>query len=116
MREVGETITEQLDVIPAKVRVIKHFRKKYVCSCCEGEFKTAPMPKQPIPGSIASPGLLAHVTVGKYCDGMPLYRQEEILRRIGVDIPRATLANWMIQLLALTSLDQRYPSNLKTNL
>ena len=46
---------------------------------------------------MASPGLLAHITVSKYQDALPLYRQETILRRIGVDIPRATLANWMIQ-------------------
>lgn len=59
------------------------------------------MPKQPVSGSIASPGLLAHVTVGKYCDGMPLYRQEGTLKRNGVDIPRATHANWMLQLAAL---------------
>jgi len=46
---------------------------------------------------MASPGLLAHITVSKYQDALPLYRQEQILQRIGVDIPRATLANWMIQ-------------------
>ncbi|MFT7530931.1 MAG: transposase [Gammaproteobacteria bacterium] len=55
------------------------------------------MPKQPIPKSLASPGLLAHVTVSKYQDALPLYRQEQILQRIGVDISRATLANWMIR-------------------
>ena len=55
------------------------------------------MPNQPIPKSLAAPGLLAHITVSKYQDALPLYRQEQILQRIGVDIPRATLANWMIQ-------------------
>ena len=55
------------------------------------------LPAQPIPRSMASPGLLAHITVSKYQDALPLYRQETILRRIGVDIPRATLANWMIK-------------------
>ena len=49
------------------------------------------------PKSLASPGLLAHITVSKYQDTLPLYRQETILQRIGVDMPRATLANWMIR-------------------
>jgi transposase len=55
------------------------------------------LPPQPIPKSLASPGLLAHITVSKYQDALPLYRQETILKRIGVELPRATLANWMIQ-------------------
>ena len=59
--------------------------------------QTAPLPAQPIPKSQASPGLLAHIAVSKYQDALPLYRQEVILQRIGVDIPRATLANWMIR-------------------
>ncbi len=46
---------------------------------------------------MASPGLLAHITVSKYQDGLPLYRQETILNRIGIQLPRATLANWTIQ-------------------
>ena len=53
---------------------------------------------------MASPGLLAHITVSKYQDALPLYRQETILRRIGVELPRATLANWMIQSRFLTKL------------
>ena len=56
------------------------------------------MPAQPIPKSIASPGLLAHVAVGKYQDSLPLYRQEAILRRSGVELPRATLASWMVKM------------------
>ncbi len=57
----------------------------------------SPLPAQPIPKSLASPGLLAHITVSKYQDALLLYRQETILQRIGIDIPRATLANWMIK-------------------
>jgi len=96
LNEIGEVISEQLDIIPAKIQVIRHIRKKYACECGKC-IKTAPMPNQPIPKSLASPGLLAHITVSKYQDALPLYRQEKILQRIGVDIPRATLANWMIQ-------------------
>ena len=96
LTEIGAVISEQLDIIPAKIRVIRHIRKKYACDCGQC-IKTAPLPAQPIPKSMASPGLLAHITVSKYQDALPLYRQETILQRIGVDIPRATLANWMIQ-------------------
>ena len=94
--EIGDVISEQLDIIPAKIQIIRHIRKKYACQCGRC-IKTAPLPAQPIPKSLASPGLLAHITVSKYQDALPLYRQETILQRIGVDIPRATLANWMIR-------------------
>jgi len=96
LSEIGEVISEQLDIIPAKIQVTRHIRKKYACDCGQC-IKTAPLPAQPIPKSMASPGLLAHITVSKYQDALPLYRQETILQRIGVDIPRTTLANWMIK-------------------
>lgn len=93
---IGEDSSEQLDIVPAKVQVIRHIRRKYACPCCEQHVKTAAMPAQPIPKSIASPGMLAHVVTSKYVDALPLYRQEKIFQRMGVDIPRATFANWMI--------------------
>jgi len=96
LAEINAVISEQLDIIPAKIQVIRHIRKQYACSCGQC-IKTAPLPAQPIPKSMASPGLLAHITVSKYQDALPLYRQETILQRIGVELPRATLANWMIQ-------------------
>jgi transposase/uncharacterized coiled-coil protein SlyX len=98
LERIGEETSEQLDVIPAKVRVLRHIRPKYACPCCRQGIKTAPMPPQPIPKSIASPGLLAHVCTAKYADALPLYRQEDILKRAGIDLPRATLANWMLKL------------------
>jgi transposase len=96
LAEFGEVTSEQLDIVPAKIQVIRHIRKQYACRCGQC-IKTAALPPQPIPKSLASPGLLAHITVSKYQDALPLYRQETILKRIGVDLPRATLANWMIQ-------------------
>jgi transposase len=96
LNEIGEVISQQLDIIPAKILVIRHIRKQYACPCGQC-IQTAPLPAQPIPKSLASPGLLAHIAVSKYQDALPLYRQETILKRIGVDLPRATLANWMIQ-------------------
>lgn len=97
LHKIGEETSEQLEIIPAKVRVIRHIRYKYACRHCEQTIKMAPLPKQPIPKSIASPGLLAHVAVSKYQDALPLYRQEAIIKRYGIELPRATLANWMIK-------------------
>jgi len=96
LTEIGEVVSEQLDIIPAKIQVIRHIRKQYACPCGQC-IRTAALPAQPIPKSLASPGLLAHITVSKYQDALPLYRQETILKRIGVELARATLANWMIQ-------------------
>ncbi|MGH7409911.1 MAG: IS66 family transposase [Candidatus Methylomirabilis sp.] len=96
--EIGEEISEQLDIVPAQVRVIRHVRKKYACPHCQVGVKIAPLPPQPLPKTMASPGLLAHVAVAKYQDALPLHRQEHILKRIGIDLPRATLAAWMIKL------------------
>ena len=96
LTEINSVVSEQLDIIPAQIRVLRHIRKQYACDCGRC-IQTAPLPAQPLPKSLASPGLLAHITVSKYQDALPLYRQETILQRIGVDIPRATLANWMIR-------------------
>ncbi len=96
LNEIGEVVSEPLDIIPATIQVIRHIRKKHTCSCGQC-IKTASLPAQPFPKSMASPGLLAHIAVSKYQDALPRYRQETILKRIGVDLPHATLANWMIQ-------------------
>lgn len=98
LKAMGDEVSEQLDIVPARVQVIRHIRRKYACPCCRQTVKTAGLPPQPIPKSVASPGFLAHVAVAKYQDALPLYRQEAILERIGVDLPRATLAYWMIRM------------------
>jgi transposase len=94
---IGEETSEQLDIIPAKVRVLVHVRKKYACKQCEAGVQLAPLPPQPIPKSNASAGLLAHVAVAKYQDALPLYRQEQVLKRAGVELGRNTLAGWMLK-------------------
>ena len=98
LKEIGVTSSEQLDIIPMKLIVLEHQRKKYACPTCESNVVTAVLPPQPIPKSIASPGLLAHTVVSKYADALPLYRQEVILGRLGIELPRATMSRWMIQL------------------
>jgi transposase len=97
LERIGEEITEQLDVVPARIQVLRHIRGKYACPCCRSALKRAPMPAQPIPKSQASPGLLAHVAVSKYLDALPLNRQSAMWQRIGVELERDTLASWMIR-------------------
>jgi len=101
LTHITDETCEQLEIIPAKTYVIQHVRKKYACKCCECTIKTAEYPAQPIPRSIAGPGLLSHVIVSKFEDHNPLYRQEKILQRIGIDIPRATLSLWVLRAAAL---------------
>ena len=96
MVPLSEKITEQLDIIPAKVRVLRHHRTTYHCPGCKDALKTAPLPPQPIPKSNATPGLLAWLIIAKYLDGMPLYRIERKLVRYGMSLSRSTQANWMI--------------------
>jgi len=98
---IGQQESEQLDVIPARIQVLHHIRERYACSRCEAAPMLAPLPAQPIPKSNASAGLLAHIAVAKYQDGLPLHRQEHILARSGIDLPRQTLARWMIRVAEL---------------
>jgi transposase len=101
MGVIGEQVSEQLDVIPAQLFILEHHRPTYSCPKCDESIKTAPMPPQPIPKSLASPGLLAHVAVAKYADGLPLYRQSKQFERVGIDLPRNTLASHMVKAGAL---------------
>ena len=101
LKLIGEEISEQLDIEPAKIKVLRHRRQKYACPCCEQHVITASKPAQPIEKSIAAPGLLAYIAISKYCDALPLYRQIAIFKRIGVELDRTTLANWMIKMGAL---------------
>lgn len=110
---IGEEISEKLDIVPARATVIEHVRLKYGCRGCEIGVKTAPVPASPIPKSIATPGLLAWITISKYGDALPLYRQVSILKRLDVEISRATLANWMVRTAQL--LEPLYEA-LKTRL
>jgi transposase len=91
---IGETVSEMLDHVPARLRVIRICRPRYGCRAC-GNHPSGPAPERPIAKGLASPGLLAHVLVAKYCDHLPLYRQSQIFARHGVDIDRSTLANWV---------------------
>ena len=97
LHKIGEDTSEKAEFIPAQIKVTEHVRCKYACRACEGGVRMAELPKQAIPKSIAGPGLLAHVIVSKYSDHLPLYRQEKIIQRMGIDIARATLCFWVLR-------------------
>jgi transposase len=92
--KIGEDITEQLDVEPARFFVHRHIRAQYACRPCE-TISAAVIPAAIIDGGMAAPGLLAWVAVSKFADHLPLYRLEQIGARQGVPLPRSTLAEWV---------------------
>ena len=96
MVEIGEEISEQLDLVPMQVRVLRHIRKRYGCPGSVHAPVTAALPPQPLPKSNASADLLAMLLVVKFIDGLPLARFEYVLARHGVTVPRQTLARWVI--------------------
>lgn len=93
LRVVGEDVSELLDMIAAQLKVIEIARPKKSCRRCE-RMVQSPAPSRPIPGSMAGPGLLAHILVSKFDDHLPLYRQAEIFARMGAEIPDSTLVDW----------------------
>ncbi len=94
LKPLGEDVSEILEYVPARFKVIRQVRPKLACACCE-RIVQAQAPSRPIERGVAGPGLLAHVLVSKYCDHLPLYRQSEIYAREGVDLERSTLADWV---------------------
>jgi len=92
---VGEDRAEQLDIVPAQLRVRVTRRPRYGCRACEGAVVQAPAPDRPIDGGMATEALVAHIVVSKFCDHLPLYRQAGMLARQGVTLDRSTLANWV---------------------
>ena len=96
LRQIGQDISEQLEYVPSRFKVIRHVRPKLACVACESIFQAA-APSRPIARGIAGPALLAHVLVSKYCDHQPLYRQSGIYAREGVQIDRSTMASWVGQ-------------------
>jgi len=92
---IGEEISERLDYTPAVLKVIEHVRPKYICRKCAGAIVVTPLPPEPIAKGLAAPGLLAHVMVSKFADHLPLYRQEKIFARSGLELPRSTLCGWL---------------------
>ena len=103
MVRIGEDCAERIDVIPPRVRVLRTVRPKYACHHCEGSgdedrpaVRVAPAPPTLIPKGLASEGLLAFIATAKFCDALPLYRQQQQFARLGIELSRRTMSDWMI--------------------
>ena len=90
---IGEDVTEVLDYVPARFRVLRHVRPRISCRACE-QIRQAPAIDLPLPKVMASSALLAHLIVSRFVDHQPWYRQAAILRRQGVDIDRDVMGRW----------------------
>ncbi|MCB1872579.1 MAG: IS66 family transposase [Gammaproteobacteria bacterium] len=100
LKSLGEDVSEVLEYIPARFKVIRHVRPKLACGRCQ-TIVQAPAAPRPIERGMAGPVLLAHVLVSKYADHLPLYRQTAIYSREGVELKRSTLAEWVAQMSSL---------------
>lgn len=117
MQKIGEDRSERVDLVPARVWVKVIVRPKYACPRQHG-IQQAPAPPAPVDGGRFDFGLVAHVVASKIADHLPLYRQQDILARSGLELSRSTLclimasaaelvlplARWMIQRLLATNL------------
>lgn len=108
LHQMGEDITEKLDFVPAKVKVIEHVRPKYSCRHCEKQgtevtIQQAPMPVMPIKKGMATSTLLSQLITSKYQYGLPLYRQESLFKQYGIALSRQTMSDWIIKSAALFS-------------
>src|SRR5438445_5330870 len=94
LRRIGEEITESLDYVPGRFKVIRHIREKLSFRSCD-MVVAAPAPDHAIARGRAGAGLLAHIVVSKYDDHLPLYRQAEIFARQGINLETSTLCGWV---------------------
>jgi transposase len=94
--EVARSRIESVEIVPATVKVVVHETPVYACVECRGQEARAPTPSRPLPKSYAGASLLAHVAVSKFADHAPLYRQEGMLARSGLDLSRSTMCGWIL--------------------
>jgi transposase len=98
MGVMGCETSEELEWVPGHFEVRRYEREKRACSHCGGGgVVTAPTPDKVVEKGLPGPGLLAHVVVSKFQDHLPLYRQRQIFKRQGIDLPSATLGRWCAQ-------------------
>lgn len=116
--QVGEDVSEKLEFIPAVLKVLECVRPKYGCRQCEQHAQSVAIKQQPaptalIPKSYATESLLANIILGKYQYALPLYPQETLFSQAGIDLPRTTIARWVMQVSeCFTPLYQRLKETL----
>ena len=98
---IGQEVSEQIKYIPAQLSVVQHVRPKYACKPCQETVKIATMPRLLLPKSLATPELVAYTIIAKYADHIPLYRQQHIWERLGIDMPRSSLCGWLLKVAEL---------------
>ncbi|HLJ91616.1 MAG TPA: IS66 family transposase [Gemmataceae bacterium] len=101
LHEMGEDVRNEIKIVPATMRLVRHLRKKYACRHCQNHaiktpIKTASMPTPAFPNSLASPTAVAHIMCEKFVNATPLYRQEQGFARLGFSLSRQSMANWML--------------------
>ena len=102
MHEMSEQCRHEVKLIPATVKMIQHAQIVYGCRNCEKNgievpIKTAKAPNPVIKNGLASPSAVAYVMNLKFVEGVPLYRQEQHYARLGIELSRGVLSNWMIK-------------------
>lgn len=96
-QRIGCETSEQLEFVPAVLKVIEHVRWKYACRTCKEYVAVAPPADKPLEKGLPGPGLLSAIVVSKYADHLPLYRLEDVFARAGVELSRSTLCRWALQ-------------------
>ena len=96
MVEIGQDVSEPIDIVPMQLGVLRNMRKRYDWSGSVHAPVTAALPPQPLPKINASADFLAMLLVVKFIDGLPLARFEYVLDRHVVPVPRQTLLRWVI--------------------
>lgn len=103
MKPIGKKfLRHEMQIIPRQIKLLAYYAVTYACDSCEKDtgFAHIVSVKPPVPlmkHSLASPSTVAHIMTQKYVDGLPLARQEKIWERDGLNLSRATMANWIIQ-------------------
>lgn len=109
LHEMSTQVRDELKIVPAQASVVRHVQHIYACRHCEKHAADenasvsvikAQMPKPLLPGSLASASVLAYIIDQKYTNHLPLYRQEQIFSRLGIELSRQTMSNWIINAVA----------------
>lgn len=100
--KAADKVVQVMEHVPASVKIVRHVEKRMVCKGCDTTV-SGEMPTLPIEKGKPGPGLLAHIMVAKFDDHIPLYRLSEMYDRLGIDISRSVMADWVGRVSALLS-------------